>query len=104
MPFDQNVGMGYAITLAIQIFAVLIIGGIICLINSLFFGICWYVNTFMNDLTEIFERTDELWAQKNDEKLQDEHQDDFLNSDSSKEIQTFSIFQQFFLFSNNIFR
>lgn len=104
MPFDQNVGTGYAITLAIQIFAVFIIGGIICLINTLFFGICWYVNTFMNDLTETFEQIDQLWAQTNYEKLQDEHQDDSSNSDSSKEIQTFSIFQQFFLFSNNIFR
>lgn len=101
MPFDQNTGIGYAVSLAIQIFAVSIIGGIICLINTLFFGICWYVDTFIRDLIDIFNQIDELWIHKNDKKIEDENEN---QSDSRIDSDTFSLFHNFFLFHEDIFR
>lgn len=103
MPFDQTTGnpIGYAVTLAIQIFAVSIIGGIICLINTLFFGICWYVDTFIRDLIEIFKQIDELWMHKNDKRIENENEN---QSDSRIDSDTFSLFHQFFLFHEDIFR
>lgn len=91
MPFEQNEGVGYAVTLANQIFCVLIIGGIICLINTLFFGICRYVETFIEDLTDILKRIDELWHQN------------IINEHSIKS-STFLLFREFLVFNENIFR
>lgn len=59
MPFDQNTHNGYAITLAIQIFSIVIVGGYICLVNIFFFAICWYVEALIEDLASSFQRIDE---------------------------------------------
>lgn len=89
MPFNQNVGVGYAITLATQILGVLIIGGIICLINTLFFGICCYIDTFIQDLIGIFDKIDKLWTQANN----------FTSIKSS----TFSLFREFLMFNEDVY-
>lgn len=91
MPFDQNHGYGYAVTLATQIFGVLIIGGIICFINTLFFAICWYFETFILDLTDIFSRIDENWIQK-------------YENGQSERSPTSSLFREFLVFNEDIFR
>lgn len=90
MPFNQNEGIGYAITLATQIFGVLIIGGIICLINTLFFGICSYIDTFIRDLIGIFDEIDKLWIETNNFTL--------------VKASTFSLFREFLVFNEEIFR
>lgn len=97
MPFDQTAGTGYAIALAIQIFAVLIIGGIICMLNTLFFAICWYVETFIRDLTGILKRIDGLWIDKND-------LDDYLEIRLLFDKQTLALFREFLNFNENILR
>lgn len=91
MPFNQNYGFGYAVTLFIQIFGVLIIGGIICLINTLFFAICWYIETFIRDLMDIIKEIDDVWCQE--DKI-------YFSSKSD----TFSLFKEFVIFNENIFR
>lgn len=99
MPFEQNRGVGYAVTLAIQILSIFIIGSIISLLNSLFFAICWYVNTFIQDLCDILNRTDELWNQ-NQKPRQDETMDFLVLLDR----QSFSNFREFLTFNEDIFR
>lgn len=91
MPFDQNHGVGYAVTLATQILSVLIIGGIICLINTLFFGICRYIETFIQDLIGIFTQIDKIWTGNVEDSI-------VVKS------HTFSLFREFLMFNENIFR
>lgn len=99
MPFEQNKGVGYAVTLAIQILSIFIVGSIMCLLNSLFFAICWYVDTFIQDLCDILKRNDDLWNQ-NQKPKQGETMDFLTHLDR----QSFSNFQEFLTFNEDIFR
>lgn len=96
MPFDQNSGIGYAVALSIQIFGVLIIGGILCMLNTLFFGVCWYVDTFVRDLADILKRIDSLWTQRN-------YDEDYLELSLLYEKKTFDLFREFVIFDERIF-
>lgn len=96
MPFDQNSAIGYAIALSIQIFGVLIIGGILCMLNTLFFGVCWYVDTFVRDLADILKRIDSLWTQRN-------YDEDYLEISLLYEKKTFDLFREFVIFDERIF-
>lgn len=99
MPFDQNAGMGYAVTLGVQICAILIIGEIICLINTLFFGVYWYVGTFIQDLVDILDRIDDRWIQKSENKTEQYNDNNF-----STELHNVSLFREFLLLNEDIFR
>lgn len=98
MPFNQTAGTGYVITLAIQILAILVVGEIICMLNTLFFAICWYVDTFVRDLTGIIKQIDNLWIQQINDF------DDYLEMDLLCDKQTFALFRDFLIFNENILR
>lgn len=63
MPYDDTTRIGYFATLAIQIIAVMIIGGVISLVNTLLFGVCWYFKAFIDDLLLIMEKIDQIWCE-----------------------------------------
>lgn len=60
MPFDDSSGAGYAISYLIQVSGSASICAVIYLINSLFFGICWYVRSLLFDLNSIFTEISEV--------------------------------------------
>lgn len=64
------------------------VGGIICLINSLFFGIYWYFDTFIRDLLDIMNRIDQIWNQT-------------IKKDHTR---TLLLFREFLEFNWDIFR
>lgn len=101
MPFDQTSRLGYSVTLAVQIAAVFIIGGVICLINTLFFGICCYVDAFISDLIDYFHQIDVIWINENENEMKLQIENESNHSDESD---TFFLFRQFLLFNNEIFQ
>lgn len=67
MPFDvSTLSMGYITAYAIQLSGSAIICAIIYTINSLFFGICWYIRVLLLDLQQTFSRGNMLY--RNDER------------------------------------
>lgn len=63
MPFDvSTLSMGYIIAYSIQLSGSAIICAIIYTINSLFFGICWYIRVLLLDLQQTFSRINKLYT------------------------------------------
>lgn len=73
LPFDITTPIGYSVTLAIEIIGVLIIGGMICLVDSLFLSICWYHEALIDDLIIILRRFDRFWLNRNKHETIEEH-------------------------------
>lgn len=91
MPFDKATEIGYAVALSIQIIGISIVGSIICLVITLFFGVCWYVESFIDDLLTIREMIDQVWNEKNGQS------EIYLNC------VTFSLLKEFAVFEEKIF-
>lgn len=62
MPYDITTTLGYSVTLAIEIIGVLIIGGMICLVDSLFLAMCWYHQALVDDLATVLRALDRNWV------------------------------------------
>lgn len=66
------------------------------MLNTLFFGVCWYVDTFVRDLADILKRIDSLWTQRN-------YDEDYLEHSLLYEKKTFDLFREFVIFDERIF-
>lgn len=62
MPFDKTSGFGYVVALSTQIIAISIVGAIICLVVTLFFAVCRYVESFIDDLLGMRAAIDQIWT------------------------------------------
>lgn len=96
MPFDQTAGIGYAVTWAVQIAACTSILVTLFLLNTLFFGICSYVDTFVSDLANIWNGIDGLWIERDDIE-------NYPEIAAFHEKQTFERFREFIDFNERIF-
>lgn len=65
VPFDDSTAIGYTICYIVQLSGSASICAIIYTVNSLFFGVCWYVRTLLFDLHSIFVQINELFATEN---------------------------------------
>lgn len=68
MPFDDSTGIGYFTSYVIQITGSASICAIIYTVNSLFFGVCWYVRTLLFDLHSIFVQINELYEKRDEHR------------------------------------
>lgn len=66
------------------------------MLNTLFFGVCWYVDTFVRDLADILKSIDSLWTQRN-------YDEDYLELSLLYEKKTFDLFREFVIFDERIF-
>lgn len=73
MPYDITTTLGYSTTLAIEIIGVLIIGGMICLVDSLFLAMCWYHHALVDDLTTVLTKLDRRWMHGKADGRNDAH-------------------------------
>lgn len=68
MPYDDTTQTGYFVTLAIQIVAIMIVGAIISLVNTLLFGVCFYFSAFIDDLLTTLKKIDLIWCEPTEGK------------------------------------
>lgn len=54
MPIDIKTSVGYGLALATELIGMLAIGSVLCLVNTFFFGVCWYIEACLSDLESIF--------------------------------------------------
>lgn len=62
LPFDQRTLLGYSVTLAQQFVGCGMVMVVMTAINSMFFGLCWYMEALIDDVLLLLRDMDKLVA------------------------------------------
>lgn len=68
VPFDSTKFVGYSVCYGIQLIGSASICAVIYTVNSLFFGVCWYIRSLMSDLITIFDQINGLYVGENNDQ------------------------------------